>query len=78
MLEFHREALSSQIFEAVLWIVKSSITMTYMNVDWQFWFPNIDDSNEDAIPLGREGITEEAENYYDLLKDGWTVVISKL
>lgn len=34
-----------------------------------FGFPNIDNSNKIAIPLGREGMIRDAKNYYALLKD---------
>lgn len=34
-----------------------------------FGFPNIDDLHEESIPLGWEGLTQDAEKNYALLKE---------
>lgn len=34
-----------------------------------FFISNVNDSHEDATPLGREEMTQDTEKYYALLKD---------
>lgn len=47
-------------------LVESSSTMTHLNNNFGFW--NVDDLDEDDIPLGWEGMTQDAESYSTLLK----------
>lgn len=41
-------------------ILELNITLTHSKLNINFCFPNTSDTNEDVIPLGQEGMTQDA------------------